>query len=196
VHTDDDDDFDALLPEPHRTKAAIHFTPVQVARRAAELLAPSQYVLDVGSGVGKFCIVAAARAPVTKFVGVEQRRDLVEIADRIRRGRRLRNVAFVHGDAFALDWTAFDAFYLFNPFGELRVDTIDRAIVSDVERYRSAVRGVRDRLARARIGTRVVTYHGFGASLPDGYSLLAMEVAGTGRLALWVREQVVRRDRR
>ena len=188
VLTIDDDEFDALLPEPHRTRAGIHFTPVDVVRRASQLLGPRACVLDVGSGVGKFCLVAAASAPMTTFVGVEQRSELVEIADRIRRRRRLRNVAFLHGDAFELDWTNFDGFYLFNPFGELRVDAIDRSIASDIGRYRTAVRAVRDRLAQATLGTRVVTYHGFGASLPNGYSLTAMELIGTDRLALWVKE--------
>lgn len=174
-----DDEFDAHLPEPLRVKSAEHFTPTVVARRAAELLAaPRARVLDVGAGVGKFCIVAAAIARDTTFVGVEQRLELVQVANRIIRELSLENVAMVHGDAFGVDWTEFDAFYFFNPFGEVR----------SVGRYRTEVDRTCDRLAEARVDTRVLTYHGFGAAPPRGYALQAMELIGTDRLALWAKE--------
>ena len=38
------------------------------------------------------------------------------------------------------------------------------------QRYRTCVRLVRERLAALPLGTRVVTYHGFGAPPPAGYT--------------------------
>src|SRR6185437_914320 len=57
-----DSDFDAIYPAPVRRVSASFWTPVSVAVRAADLLVddPSTRVLDIGSGVGKFCIVGAA----------------------------------------------------------------------------------------------------------------------------------------
>jgi hypothetical protein len=46
---------------------------------------------------------------------------------------------------------------------------------------------VRERLHRARRGTRVVTYHGFGGDLPPSYRLELEEEAGTERIELWVK---------
>lgn len=47
------------------------------------------------------------------------------------------------------------------------------------------VLAVRRRLADARIGTRVVTYHGFGGAAPAGYDLLSEEAFGSDRVELW-----------
>ena len=52
---------------------------------------------------------------------------------------------------------------------------------------------VRQRLAQARSGTRVVTYHGFGAEPPEGYVLKADEACGSDRLQLWVKAYSVQR---
>ena len=53
--------FDRILPLCWRRFSIMHWTPVQVARRAAQFLVsgPETQVLDVGSGPGKFCLVGA-----------------------------------------------------------------------------------------------------------------------------------------
>ena len=70
--------FDELA----RRLSEIHWTPVRVARRAAELLvtSPDSHILDVGSGAGKFCIVGSLSTGA-RFTGVEQR---IELADQSR----------------------------------------------------------------------------------------------------------------
>jgi hypothetical protein len=73
--------FDALYERRIRELSPQHWTPVRIARRAAELLTLSgaKRILDVGSGVGKFCIVGALTTEA-QFVGIEParvpRRDL------------------------------------------------------------------------------------------------------------------------
>jgi len=42
-------------------------------------------------------------------------------------------------------------------------------------------------LGRARVGTRVVTYHGFGGVMPDSYRLALRERCYSGLLELWVK---------
>jgi len=54
---------------------------------------------------------------------------------------------------------------------------------------------VTEQLAVAKVGTRVVTYHGFGAPLPTGYALTTEEACGTDRLQLWIKELHVERPR-
>lgn len=190
----DDGRFDDELPATIQHHAAIHFTPVEVSRFVTGLLAPSggTRVLDVGSGAGKFCLVAATTAPDTTFVGVELRPHLVAIAQQLAARHALRNVHFIHADAFALDWSVFDAFYFYNPFAEQHHTTfvMDRTIELAPANFDRYVLEVQQRLRRARIGTRVVTFHGLGAAMPVGWHRTISYVIGSGPVELWIRRQV------
>ena len=183
-----DEAFDRMYPVLIRDLSAIHWTPFRVARRAAELLdlPASSRVLDVGSGVGKFCLVASKHSPAT-FVGMERRRNLVELAEAARAEMGAERVAFLHADALLADWTGFDAVYFYNPFGEHFLDEIERI---DSERYgmgeySRAVRAAYDHLEGMPAGTRVALYHGFGTAMPAGYQPVHRELCGTGTLELW-----------
>ncbi len=74
-------DFDHVYPDWVRSLSERHWTPVDVAERAAELLVTSAgvRVLDVGSGAGKFCIIGALTTE-GKFCGIEQRAHLIDVA--------------------------------------------------------------------------------------------------------------------
>ncbi|MBK9032985.1 MAG: methyltransferase domain-containing protein [Myxococcales bacterium] len=151
-------------------------------------------VLDVGAGAGKFCIAAAGAVPGASFVGVEFRRHLVRVATRLARRAGLQNVRFIHANALDLDWSRFDSFYLYNPFAEqLFADrlVIDRTIDLDPINFILYVTGVRQRLADAPVGTRVATYHGFGAPPPLGYELAHEQQAGTDRVELWIKTHTI-----
>jgi len=188
----EDLDFDRQLPRRLQIKSALHFSPVEVARAAACLLAPEpgMVILDVGAGAGKFCTVAAREVPDCLFVGIELRPHLVELARELAAHRGVTNATFLEGDALDLDWSSYDGFYFFNPFAEqshhpsLR---LDRTLSAVPNRFGGYVTGTRDRLSDARPGTRVVTYHSMGAPIPDGYDLVHGEAIGTDRLELWVK---------
>jgi len=191
---DDDFAFDEHLSRRLRNKSAVHFSPVAVARIAARLLAPKPgtRVLDVGSGVGKFCLVAAIANPASTFVGVEFRPHLASVARRIARELVVPNAQFLNGNAFDLDWNEYDAFYFYNPFAEqlhcvpfLLDHLLELAATSFLE-YVSAARR---RLGVAPLGTRVVTYHGLGAPLPDGYELVSSREHRN--LELWQKTKAV-----
>ena len=189
---DEDELFDHQFPRAMQMKSALHFTPVAVARRAARLLAPESgmRVLDVGAGPGKFCLVAAREVPSCSFVGVEIRPHLVKLAGKLAGRLRVTNACFIGGDAFDLDWSAFDAFYFYNPFAEQLSDPLfklDRTLTLAPSRFLELVTSTRERLAAARVGTRVVTYHSFGAPAPYGYDLVQTERIGTDQLELWIK---------
>ena len=104
--------FDSIYPPSIRAISRRYWTPVDVARRAALLFreAGVRRVLDVGSGVGKFVLVAAAVAPEVTFVGVEQRARLVEVLARAvalddRQLRRLDPLVCGEADAAHLAFT-------------------------------------------------------------------------------------------
>lgn len=190
--SDEDGVFDDHLPPQIQIMSSVHFTPVSVARHAARLLAPhpGMRVLDVGAGPGKFCVVAAAEVPDCTFVGVELRPHLVRVARRLAARMSVANATFVDGDALDLDWSEYDAFYFYNPFAEQlsgRMCALDSTLELMPSKFLRYVTATRERLARARVGTRVVTYHSLGAPTPIGYELVETCPAGIDRLELWIK---------
>lgn len=185
---EDDEKFDRLYPPPIRDLSGIHWTPVRVARRAAELLdlSSSSRVLDVGSGVGKFCLVAAAHSPAT-FVGIERRQNLVDLAEAARSTLASSRVSFVHADALQMEWKDFHALYFYNPYGEHFLDDEERI---DGERYgmgeysRTVMR-TQHHLDLMPAGTKVALYHGMGGEMPASYRQIHREWGGTGTIEIW-----------
>ena len=163
---------------------------MEVAIRAAELLVSSgkSRVLDIGSGCGKFCTVAALSTH-GHFTGVEQRPHLAERARTIADEIGAIQTSFIEGNMADLDWSFFDSFYLFNPFYENQVKSIriDDMVLLNEDKFFRYIDIVRTKLRAARPGTLVATYHGFGGDMPFGYHLLKKEPIGTSVLELWVK---------
>ncbi len=88
-----------------------------------------------------------------------------------------------------MPWTGFDAYYLYNPFGEhvLGTPRIDGAIALGKAIYRRYVEVTECRLAEAPRGTRVALYHGFGGKQPADYETIVSERRGGGFLELWLK---------
>lgn len=184
-----DAELDQVFPEELRDRSHLHWTPVAVAVRAAELLAPTPgfRILDVGAGVGKVCLVGAAITGATWW-GIEQ--DVTQVAAANHAAWALdvdRRTRFVHGDGSRLAWDEFDGFYFYNPFTTLMLAPHASPFVRYATIQRT-LRRIEQQLATARPGTRVVTYHGFGGQLPPGYSLAVREPVGGDALELWLRD--------
>jgi SAM-dependent methyltransferase len=186
----EDRDFDAVYPASVRALSARYWTPVAVARRAAELFraAGVTEVLDVGSGVGKFALAAAAYAPGIRFVGVEHRARLVEVARQAKAHLRLGNVDFCLGDASSADWSAYGGFYFFNPFAENLFhegDEIDRTVPLSRKQFIADTLRAEHALREAPAGTVLVTYHGLSGRVPGCYEPVSSEPAGSDWLRAW-----------
>lgn len=189
-----DQAFDRLLPGHLRELSPRHWTPVEVAIRAATLLRPTRAtrILDVGAGVGKLCVVGAMSA-MGHWCGIEQHEPLVHtarmLASTLGVGER---TSFVHGDALAVDWQEFDVIYLFNPF-EVPLHEVDpRQHALD---FPCQVALASERLASLREGIRVVTLNGFGGAMPPSYTLLHQEWTFDVGLALWTQRAAAGRPR-
>src|SRR5258708_38422735 len=117
---DSDLQFHQLYPVSIQSLARLHWTPLSVTRAAAEFLAIYEgvKVLDIGSGVGTFCLAGAYYKPFASFFGVEQRRNLVKYADRARDLLGLYNACFLHRNFTQLDLNQYDHFYFYNSFYE------------------------------------------------------------------------------
>lgn len=190
-----DDDFDTVYPGWVRDLSRVHWTPVEVAKFASRLLAdePGRRVLDIGSGVGKFCLIGACCSQ-GYFTGIEQREKFVDVARTIANQYNLGDrLEFRQTNVLDVDFHEFESFYFFNAFAEqayagCRID--DEADIS-LRRYRDYQTYLVERFTEMPIGTRVVTYHG-GVRMPKTYRL-----AGTyccDFLRLWIQAPLARRS--
>lgn len=186
-----DAEFDRAYDEKIRELSEQHWTPVRVAARAAHLLtrAGATRVLDVGSGVGKFCIVGAL-ATGAEFVGVERRGYLVEIAEQTALRFGADRATFVHASVDSFSFDGFNGVYLYNPFYEqiakllIQIDgTIEQSALAYVHFIRSTI----SKLAAMAPPVAVVTYNGFGGAMPPEYEVLGREPAGNDQLETWVK---------
>src|SRR5688572_30149587 len=109
----DDKKFHNLYPLHIQKLADHHWTPLKVAKYAAEFLVPDKgtKVLDIGSGAGKFCLAASYYKSNGIFYGIEQRKDLLDSAVEAEYKLDLNNLTFLHGNFTQLDFTQFDHFY-------------------------------------------------------------------------------------
>jgi SAM-dependent methyltransferase len=198
AETMDDVAFDALLTPEVRRVSPRSWTPVPVATTAARWLESegARRVLDVGSGVGKFCVVAASVTSL-RLVGVERKVELVAIAEELasRLGVTDR-VAFVRGELHDIDLSGFDALYFYNPLVEQVLALGDPARRKLSRRAAADVAYAEGALAALPIGTMLVTYHGFGGLLHEGWDLLRATTTGAGRLCCWRKRRDTLHDAR
>jgi predicted RNA methylase len=187
-----DDEFDQIYDERIQALSEQHWTPVRVAARAAQLLtqAGSTRILDVGAGVGKFCLVGALTTDA-HFVGIEWREDLVDIARGAAIRLRVDRVTFLRRNVEDFSFDAFNGVYLYNPFWEQvgrYVTPIDESIQRSRAAFDRLVNSTIAKLAAMRPPVAVVTFHGFGDDLPREYIHAGHEPAGSDQLELWVKK--------
>ncbi|GAB3017149.1 hypothetical protein GCM10027051_22320 [Niabella terrae] len=167
--------FDQLYPPEIGALSSYHWTPLHIIRQAADFLntASDIRILDIGCGVGKFCLAGACYAPQAQFFGVEQRRHLLGHAELAREKLQIGNATFIHANFTQLDFTRFDHFYFFNAFYENldSLERIDEAIDYSVELYDYYNRFLRQRLQEKQPGTRLVTFHSLEDEIPPEYQL-------------------------
>lgn len=185
-----DEDFDKIYPEYIQELSEIHWTSVEVARKAAEFLVtkPGAKVLDIGSGVGKFCLIGAMTTPGF-FYGVEYRKDLVKISKKIISDKNISNVEFIHSNITDIDFSKYDAFYFYNSFYEnLDIERkIDLKIKVSPLHYKEYRNYMYMQLLNAPKGTRVVTYSGLDTEIPMGYRLSMVDYVHA--VKFWIKEE-------
>lgn len=181
--------FHRLYPQAVHAQANMHWTPLHVARKAAEFLTAdkNKRILDIGSGGGKFCLAAAYYCPDGTYTGVEQRANLVTCAEDARRTLGLTNVSFLHQNILHTDLSAYDHFYFFNSFFENLDDAfrIDESLTYSRELYAQYNRYVFRQLEKKPAGTRLATFHSTENEIPGSYHEVA--VSADELLKFWVK---------
>ena len=183
--------FDQLFPEPVRRVSSRFWTPINVARKAANILAGGHGpVLDVGAGVGKFCILGALTTDA-EFHGLEHREELVAIANGVIEALGLSSRARVfHGTLDDVEWARYSSFYFCNPFEENifpEARRYDDCVVLSKTRFEQDTARIERELDAAPVGTRIVTFHGLGARVPATYRQCVDETRGNPLLRAWMK---------
>lgn len=183
---DSDEELDALFPLKIRKLSSRHWTPVSIAKRIAAFFAQhgNSRILDIGSGVGKFCLVAASVSSA-HFIGVEQRESLVRLSRKIALKHRVERVEFLHSNILSINFRDYDGFYFFNSFEENRslTDRIDDEVDLNRYLYHHYSRYLCGQLEGLPQGTKIVTYCSGSEIIPDNYVLLRTEIKG--KLKFW-----------
>ncbi|MGX5816878.1 methyltransferase domain-containing protein [Chitinophaga lutea] len=181
--------FNDLYPTEITDLARRHWTPLPIARKAAAFLAvgSNPHVLDIGCGVGKFCLAGAQLSPNATFYGVEQRKRLLRHAENAKSSLGLENVHFINANFTQLDFKQFDHFYFYNAFYENLdgTDKIDDSIDYSAELFHYYNRYLHRLLDQKPSGTRLVTYHSLEEEIPRDFEVV--ESTYSNLLKFWIK---------
>src|SRR5476651_569012 len=180
--------FDWMYPECFQLLSLKHWTPLAISRQAAEFLAePGARVLDIGSGIGKFCLAAGHHFPDTFFYGVEQRHELIYLAEEAKGYTKLSNVNFIYANITQVNFKEFDHFYFYNSFHE-NIDPenqIDDTIELSESLYTYYNQYLCAALDKKPSGTRLVTFHSFEQEIPPDFKLA--DIFCNGLMKMWIK---------
>ena len=184
-----DSTFNELYPAPIQALSNLHWTPLEIAIKASDFLSEKkgEKILDIGSGVGKFCLAGAHYTPKALYFGIEQRKSLITHAENAKELLGLGNVSFIHGNFTRLDFKHFDHFYFYNSFHEnlQGCEKIDDSIEYSEELYDYYKRYLYMQLSHKPKGTRLCTLCVWDHEIPLEYSLVHTEMVD--RLKFWIK---------
>ncbi len=188
-----DEAFDKVLPKFYQHCSAVHWTSYEVAKVIVEWVKPyhEKNFIDIGCGLGKLCFYLGIYTKL-KVSGIEQRKQLVDIAKKIANSNNL-NINIIHGNILNLEWTNNDIFYFFNPFYEqvfgIDLLQIDKTINFSQENFHRYTLFVYEKLCALPAGKIIITYHGFGKAPPPTWKLIKSKFIRGGFLELWEKVQ-------
>jgi len=181
--------FDQLYPKSIQELAYRHWTPLEVAKKAAEYLGSESKskILDIGSGVGKFCLAAAHYRPNAMYYGIEQRKNLISYAETAKEKLGLNNVSFIQGNFTQIDFARYDHFYFYNSFYENLLGTpkIDNSLEYSGELFNYYNFYLYRQLGKMPEGTKLVTFHIVEDEMTEGYHIVGEDLEN--QLKYWVK---------
>lgn len=184
-----DEEFDLIYPSNIQSLSTRHWTPVGIAKIVSDFLCCNRQlkILDIGSGVGKFCFVAASLHPRCDFYGVEFRENFIRLSNNIKNTYRIKNVHFFNKDILEMDFTRYNGIYFFNSFQERIDDTaiIDQHGELSYGLYKEYTRHLFFQFQSMPAGTRLATYHTADFYVPASYRLI--EKSFDNKLKLYIK---------
>ena len=176
-----DAELDAVFPPKIKSLSERHWTPVIVAKIASNFLCHKDglNILDIGCGVGKFCLVAATLQPHCNFHGIDIRENFIKQANKTKHKFNIANSLFSCQDILETDINGYDCIYFFNSFQE----NIDETSIMDEESrvshemFKIYTQHLYDKFSLLPAGTRLVTYHTAEFCIPDNFKIVERHLA-------------------
>jgi SAM-dependent methyltransferase len=184
-----DADFDTKLAPHYKEISKIHWTPLTIIEEVSSWL--NQYsstnLLDIGSGVGKFCLLAAQQS-TTQFTGVELREELHTQAIEMQQKMNLSNVQFIRSDIIHIPFEPYDAIYYYHPFCEhlCEADWIKKDQEFSEEQFEQYESFIINQLKNSKTGTLFISYCASRIEMPIDFILEDMKFDGV--LQLWIKK--------
>jgi len=177
-----DKEFDQIFPPKIRSLSERHWTPVLVAKIASNFLCQddNQRIVDIGSGVGKFCFVAGTLQPKSTFYGIDLRDSFIKLSKKIKKKYSLDNIDFEYRDILETDFSSYDGIYFFNSFQEKIDDSsvMDEESAVSHELYNVYTQHLYQKFLQMPAGTRLVTYHTAEFCIPENYKMVENHLMG------------------
>lgn len=178
----DDKEFDLIFPPRIKTLSERHWTPIIVAKIASTFLCHQAglRILDIGSGVGKFCLVGATLQPTCTFFGLDIREYFIKIANKLKKKHAILNAVFECRDMMETDISTYDGIYFYNSFQEKIDDTSVMDDTSSIshEMYNTYSQHLYQKFLEMPVGTRLVTYHTSEFFVPENYKMVEHHLMG------------------
>lgn len=83
---------------------------------SSNLLGDCKDVLDIGSGIGRYCILSSIKNKDVKYSGVEINKERYECSVNIKNQFRDLNVSFINDNFLNIDISRYDMFFVYSPF--------------------------------------------------------------------------------
>ncbi|GEM_PF-279678 len=185
-------EFDSILPPLHRFLSPVQWTSLTVARKIAEWLADykNKKFIDIGSGIGKLGLLLRILTDLEVY-GIEQRSRLVQVAQKIVQVNSFDRIHFSTQNLLELNWADYDIYYLYNPFQEhvchSDIFLIDDSIPLQKSLFSAYLNKVYEELRAAPPGKVLITFHGYGGSVPRAWTLKHSDFIENGFLSMWVK---------
>lgn len=185
-----DEDFDKYLPTKLKSLSSSQWTSISVLKEIAKNLDKYsiQEIYDLGSGVGKFCIISSLLAQ-TSVIGIEKRPDLLQISEELKRKFGAKNTKFILGDFLDLDFSNIGAVYCFNPLYETMSNkhNIDATQKKSALLFIQNIIQLKTKFLEMKKGSKIITYHGFGGIMPKEFQKLERIQLELGDMEIWER---------
>jgi ubiquinone/menaquinone biosynthesis C-methylase UbiE len=173
--------FDSIYPKKYQEHSARHFTPVNIAIKAAKLLVDSNAdkILDIGSGVGKFCCIGS-KVTDANFYGIEKRKTLINLSNKIKRKYQLKTTHFINSDFTDIDFKKFNGIYFFNSFHEHMDEScvLDETSKVSLTAYKKYHADLKLKLNECLKGTKLVTYYTYKNKIPSSFQFIDANESG------------------
>jgi hypothetical protein len=177
--------FDEHISIAYKKHSSLHWCPDEIAVLGGELFKTHgiKNVLDIGSGIGKFCLIAEEHCSA-QFTGIEIRSPLVSESNRLKSLFNSRT-QFICDSILQFDFDSFDAFFYYHPFCEQEAlsGLIDHDMVIDTGLLETYENDVRNKLNQLPTGTTLLTFRSPHFNPPSSFKVL--EILENEELILW-----------